>query len=145
MVFGFTSFNVKIINKSYRNNELVCKISHCIIYEQTPAQKNYKQVNKNTTINTARINVNRIHKQQYWNSDVYIFRDLDNANPQSLQEHSSASLRCHIKAKAKHTTAWVKIQSVLCEDAVCLRRVIMVWRSSLQRPVEQLSRNCYRI
>ena len=39
---------------------------------------------------------------------------------------------------------WVsEVQSVLCEDAMCLKRAIVVWRAPLQRSVEQLSSNCY--
>ena len=50
-------------------------------------------------------------------------------------------LPCHIKGTAKQASELVKIQSVLCEDAVCLKRLI-VWRSPLQRSVEQLSSHC---
>ena len=34
------------------------------IQQQTPAQKNGKQVNQNSTANTTKINVNKIHKYQ---------------------------------------------------------------------------------
>ena len=37
------------------------------------------------------------------------------------------------KSKAKQAIELVKIQSVLCEDAMCLKRVIVVWNSPLQR------------
>ena len=36
-----------------------------------------------------------------------------------------------------------EIQSVLCEDVVCLKRVIVVLRSTLQGSVEQFCTNCF--
>ena len=39
---------------------------------------------------------------------------------------------------------WVsEVQSVLCKEAVCLKRVIVIWRSPLERSVELLASNCY--
>ena len=43
-----------------------------------------------------------------------------------LQEHSSDCLRRLIKGKAKQATESVKVQPALCEDEVCLKRVIRV-------------------
>ena len=60
-----------------------------------------------------------------------------------LQEYSSDYLNFHIKGKAKQTAVSAKVQSVLCDDAVCLNRKIVVWRSPSERSVEQLNRNCY--
>ena len=37
-------------------------------------------------------------------------------------------LRCYIKGAAKQATDLVKVQSVLCEDTVRLKRVIVVRR-----------------
>ena len=56
-----------------------------------------------------------------------------------LQEHSSDCLR----DKAKQTKVSAKIQSVLCKDAVCFKRLVVVLRSPLQKSVEKLTRNCY--
>ena len=36
-------------------------------------------------------------------------------------EHLSDYLRCHMKGKVKQATQSVKLQSVLCEDAVSLK------------------------
>ena len=41
-----------------------------------------------------------------------------------LHEHLSDCLLCHIKGKAKDESELVKVKSVLCEDAVFLKRVI---------------------
>ena len=43
-----------------------------------------------------------------------------------LQKHSSDFLRWHIKAKAKQATELVKVQSVLCEETIYLKRVIVL-------------------
>ena len=52
----------------------------------------------------------------------------------SLQEHPSNCLLRHIKGKAGQATELVKVQSLLCMDAVRLNRVIV---AQLQRSVEQ--------
>ena len=60
-----------------------------------------------------------------------------------LLEHSSDYLSCHIKGKAKQANALMNaVQSVLCEDAVCLKKGIVVGKCPLQTSVEQLSSNC---
>ena len=43
-----------------------------------------------------------------------------------LQAYSSDRLYCHIKGKAKQASELVKVQSVLCEDAMRLKKVIVV-------------------
>ena len=43
----------------------------------------------------------------------------------------------------KQATKVSEVQLVLCEDVVCLKSVIVVWRSPLQRSLEQLFSNCY--
>ena len=43
-----------------------------------------------------------------------------------LQKHSSDCLRCQIKGNTKRTTGLVKVQSVLCEVAGCLKKVFLV-------------------
>ena len=64
---------------------------------------------------------------------MYIYRELENCEATNihLQEHSSECLHCHIKGKAKHVNELVKVQSVLCEDALCVKRIIVVWRFPL--------------
>ena len=41
-------------------------------------------------------------------------------------DHTSVYLLCQIKGRTKQTTELVNIQSVLCEDAMCLKRIILV-------------------
>ena len=53
--FGFTSLNFKTINKNTITNSSI---------------KNDKQVNKNTTTYTSRININKRYKQRYFRSGV---------------------------------------------------------------------------
>ena len=59
--FAFTSFNIKIINKTKKTSQWTCL--QITIYNSI---KNCKQVNKNTTTNAPRININKIYKQQLW-------------------------------------------------------------------------------
>ena len=60
-----------------------------------------------------------------------------------LKKYSSHWFHCHIKGKAKQATELVKVQSVLCEEAVYLQKIIVVWRSPLQWSDEQLPSNFY--
>ena len=62
-------------------------------------------------------------------SDVYLCSDLGKG-------HLSDCLLCYIKGMAKQASELVKVQSVLCEDAMCLKRLIVVRRSPLQRTDE---------
>ena len=64
-------------------NHLILKLQ-VKIQQQTPAWKNNTQVNKNTTTNTTRINVNKIHKQQKCNNNVYIYRDFEKVKPRTF-------------------------------------------------------------
>ena len=53
-----------------------------------------------------------------------------------LQEHSSDYLLCHKKRQGE-ASDWVsEVQLALYEETVCLKRIIVVWRSPLQRSVE---------
>ena len=70
--------------------------------------KNGKHVNRNITTNTARSNVNKLHK---YSTNI------------RFQEYSSDCLRCRIEGKVKKATKSIKFQSLLCEEAVCLKRL----------------------
>ena len=56
---------------------------------------------------------------------VVVFREREIMKVR-LQEYLSACLSYHIKAKAKQATDLVQVQSVLCEEAVFLKIVILV-------------------
>ena len=70
--------------------------------------KKNKQVNKNTTTNTTRINLNTV---------ILGLRK---------RSHEYSASRTFIKGKPKQATKLVKDQLVLCEDVVCLQRVNVV-------------------
>ena len=63
------------------------------------------------------------------NNNVYIYRDVEKAK--SWIFIRLFTLEFKTQGKAGH---WVsEVQSILCEDTVCLKRVMVVWRSPLQR------------
>ena len=78
-------------------------------------------INKSIPTNTTRVNVNYIHKQQQWKKDVYIYIHLEKAR-------TSECIFCPIKCKPKLVSELVKVQSVMYEDAVRFKRVIVVWK-----------------
>ena len=68
-----------------------------------------------------------MHKQHYKKQITLLtFIVISRKRSNELQEHLSDYLRRHIKGKTKQATAVSKVQSVLCDDALCLKRVIMV-------------------
>ena len=76
------------------------------------------------------------YKQKYSNNNnetaMFTFIKISRKGSHEHQEHESDCLHCDIKSKVKQATKSVKFQSVLCEDKVCLKRVIVVWRFPLQ-------------
>ena len=74
---------------------------------------------------------------------TYIYADIVGFLSFNRQIYMDSMYHHSIVHPSKDYKTQIKIQSVLYEDTVCLKGIIVVWRSSFQRCIEQLSSNCY--
>ena len=80
-------------------------------------------------------NVYTTHKQQWSRNRV-----LEEARTLTFLFKNVHQAICVGKKykKSRQSRRWVVIQSILCEDVLCVKRTVVVWRSPLYRSNEQM-------